>query len=136
MKPTRPVRISLIPLGIALRDAALRVREEYGELVLDERGFGLRIRLRERAGGSELNCQVSVTELGFAPGSLGLFGEMASEGYPVVGVGACRGRISCEFAWFHPDGVEPRISAERCRGLVDRVVGARVGIESVRLRAA
>ena len=136
MKPTRPVRISLIPLDIALRDAALRVREEYGELVLDERGFGLRIRLRERAGGSELNCQVSVTELGFAPGSLGLFGEMASEGYPVVGVGACRGRISCEFAWFHPDGVEPRISAERCRGLVDRVVGARVGIESVRLRAA
>jgi hypothetical protein len=51
---------------------------------------------------------------------------MAMEGYPVVAVGACQGKISCEFTWFHPEGVDWRISAERCQGLIDRVVGARV----------
>ena len=131
-----PSRPTVRALGVALFDIGLRVREEYGELVLNQSDFSVRIHMSERKGGLAVNFQVSVVERGFVPGAIGLFGEMASEGYPVVGVGACRGRISCEFAWFHPDGVEPRISAERCRGLVDRVVGARVGIESVRLRAA
>jgi hypothetical protein len=53
---------------------------------------------------------------------------MAMEGYPVVGVGACGGKVCCEFTWFHPEGVDWRISAERCQGLVDRVVGARASI--------
>jgi hypothetical protein len=55
---------------------------------------------------------------------------MAREGYPVVGVGACGGRVSCEFTWFHPAGVDWRISADRCQGLIDRVVGSRVAVSA------
>ena len=126
MKLSLPVRSSVRALGAALFDTGLRAREEYGELILCQRDFTLRVHTTERMGGSQVNCQISVTELGFAPGSLGLFGEMATEGYPVVAVGACAGKISCEFDWYHPEGVDWRISAERCLGLVDRVVGARM----------
>lgn len=124
MKLLPPTRTPVRALGAALFDIGLRVREEYDELVLIKRFFVLRIHATGESGGSSIHCQVSVAELGFVPGSLGLFGEMAMEGYPVVAVGACGGRISCEFNWFHPDGVDWRISADRCQGLVDRVVGA------------
>jgi len=122
-------------LGAALFDIGLRVRDDYDDLVLDQRDYTLRITTSAKAGGSSIRCHISVPDLGFAPGSLGLFAEMAMDGYPVVGIGASRGRISCDFEWFHPDGVECRISAERCQGLVDRVLGARsseIGRRSVR----
>lgn len=125
-KVSAPVRSPVRAFGAALFDTGLRVREEYGELILSQHDFGLRIHATEKAGGWMLHCQISVAELGFVPGSLGLFSEMAMEGYPVVGVGACAGRVSCDFTWYHPQGVDWRISAERCQGLVDRVVGARV----------
>jgi hypothetical protein len=122
---SRTQRSPVRALGAALFDAGLRVRDEYDELVLDSRDYGLRIQILGKPGGWLIRCQISVAELGFVPGSLGLFSEMATEGYPVVGVGACRSRISCEFEWFHPEGVDWRISADRCQGLVDRVLGAR-----------
>lgn len=125
MKPSLPVRSPIRALGAALFDIGLRVRDEYGELVLNQRDYGLRMHATERPGGLTLHCHISVIESGFVPGALGLFNEMALEGYPVVAVGASRGRVSCEFNWFHPEGVEWRISADRCQGLVDRVVGAR-----------
>lgn len=124
-KPELPIRSPVCALGAALFDAGLRVRQEYDELTLSQRDFGLRVHATERSGGWMVHCHILVDEAGFVPGSLGLFNEMAIEGYPVVGVGASRGRISCEFNWFHPENVEWRISAERCQGLVDRVVGAR-----------
>jgi len=137
MKTVLPIRSSVHAVGAALFDTGLRVREEYDELVLNQPGFGLRVNAIEKTGGCMLHCFISVTEQGFAPGSLGLFHEMASEGYPVVGVGACSGRISCEFTWFHPEGTDWRISAERCQALVDRVVGARVsGRRGTNLRRA
>jgi hypothetical protein len=123
-----PVRSPVRAFGAALFDTGLRVREEYDELILNQRDFELRIHATERSDGCVVHCHVSVAELGFVPGSLGLFSEMAMEGYPVVAVGACRGKVSCEFTWFHPEGVDWRISAERCQGLIDRVVGARVSI--------
>jgi hypothetical protein len=121
-----PVRSPLRAFGAALFDNGLRVREEYDELILERHDFSLRVHATERPGGVMLHCHVSVAELGFVPGSLGLFSEMAVEGYPVVGVGASCGKVSCEFTWFHPTGVDWRISADRCQGLIDRVVGARV----------
>ncbi len=136
MKLSLPVRAPVRALGVALFDNGLRVREEYDELVLDQSDYALRIHVIERAGGSMVQCQVAVSELVLAPGSLGLFSEMALEGYPVVGVGACGGKISCEFSWFHPEGADWRISAERCVGLVDRVVGARVPLPRVRSHRA
>jgi hypothetical protein len=132
MNPIPPVRSPVRALGAALFDIGLRVRDEYGELILQQRDFSLRVHATERTGGVQVHCQVSVAELGFVPGSLGLFGEMAQEGYPVVAVGACQGRVSCEFDWFHPAGVDWRISADRCQGLVDRVVGARVSASEPR----
>jgi hypothetical protein len=118
-----PARTPVRALGSALFDIGLHVREEYDELVLIQRFFVLRIHATGELGGSSIHCQVSVAELGLVPGSLGLFGEMATEGFPVVAVGACGGRISCEFNWFHPGSVDWRITADRCQGLVDRVVG-------------
>ena len=123
-----PTRFSLRALGAALFDSGLRVRDDYGELVLNQNDFGIRIHGVEMAGGCTLHCFISVAERGFMPGSLGLFEEMASEGYPVVAVGASCGRISCEFNWFHPEGADWRISAQRCEALVDRVLGARVSV--------
>jgi hypothetical protein len=125
MKPSLPVRSPIRALGAALFDIGLRVRDEYGELILNQRDFGLRVHATDWTGGLMVHCHISVTELGFVPGALGLFNEMALEGYPVVAVGASRGRVSCEFNWFHPEGVDWRISADRCQGLIDRVVGAR-----------
>jgi hypothetical protein len=124
-KALRPYRSPVRALGAALFDTGLRVREEYDELILDQRDYSLRVQAPAKACGWTIRCHVSVAELGFVPGSLGLFNEMAMEGYPVVGIGACRGRISCDFEWFHPEGVDWRISAERCQGLIDRVLGAR-----------
>lgn len=121
----RPLRSPVRALGAALFDTGLRVRDEYDELVLDQRDYSLRVQTAAKASGWTIRCHISVAELGFVPGSLGLFSEMAMEGYPVVGIGASRGRISCDFEWFHPVGVEWRISAERCQGLVHRVLGAR-----------
>jgi hypothetical protein len=126
MKLLLPIHSSIRALGASLFDSGLRVREDYGELVLNQSGFGLRIHSVELSAGSMLHCIISVAEQGFIPGSLGLFEEMAAEGYPVVAVGACGGRISCEFNWFHPEGADWRISAQRCQALVDRVLGARV----------
>ena len=128
MKTNLPVRSPVRSLGVALFGTGLRVREEYNELTLNQPDFSLRIHMTEKAGGSTVHCCIMVAERGFESGSLRLFSEMAIEGYPVVGVGACAGRISCEFSWFHPDGVDWRISAERCQGLVDRVIGSRLPI--------
>lgn len=128
MKLLPPLRSPVRAFGAALFDSGLRVREEYGELTLNQRGYGLRIHATDGKGGWMIHCQISVDELGVAPGSLGLFSEMAMEGYPVVGVGACQGRVSCDFSWFHPEEVDWRISADRCLGLVDRVVGARAPV--------
>lgn len=124
-KTIRPLCSPLRSLGAALFDTGLRVRDEYDELVLDQRDYSLRVQTLAKTSGWTIRCHISVSELGFVPGSLGLFSEMAMEGYPVVGIGASRGRISCDFEWFHPEGVEWRISADRCQGLVDRVLGAR-----------
>ena len=135
LKTIRPLRSPVRSLGASLFDTGLRVRDEYDELVLDQRDYSLRVQTSTKTSGWTIRCHISVSELGFVPGSLGLFSEMAMEGYPVVGIGASRGRISCDFEWFHPEGVEWRISAERCQGLVDRVLGARSsGIESRPIR--
>ena len=125
LKTLRPLRSAVRSLGAALFDTGLRVRDEYDELVLDHRDYSLRVQATAKTSGWTIRCHISVSELGFVPGSLGLFSEMAMEGYPVVGIGASRGRIACDFEWFHPEGVEWRISAERCQGLVARVLGAR-----------
>ena len=136
MKTNLPVRSPVTSLSVALFGTGLRVREEYDELILNQHDFSLSIHTAEKPGGTTVHCCIMVAERGFEPGSLGLFSEMAMEGYPVVGVGACAGRISCEFSWFHPDGVDWRISAERCQGLVDRVVGARLPVgEALESRA-
>ena len=125
LKTIRPLRSPVRSLGAALFDTGLRVRDEYDELVLDQRDYSLRVQTLAKTSGWTIRCHISVSELGFVPGSLGLFSEMAMEGYPVVGIGASRGRISCDFEWFHRDGIDWRISAERCQGLIDRVLGAR-----------
>src|SRR5471032_3589714 len=118
-KTLRILRSPVRAFGAALFDSGLRVRDQYDELVLDQRDYSLRVQILARPCGWTIKCQISVAELGFVPGSLGLFSEMATEGYPVVWIGASRGRISCEFEWLHPEGVEWRISADRCQGLVD-----------------
>lgn len=110
--------------GAALFDHGLRVREECNELVFNQRDFELRINAAEQTHGHALRSFVSVAEERLAPGSLVLFNEISLEGYPVVAFGAGRGQVTFEFAWFHPTGADWRISAERCQGLVDRVVGS------------
>jgi hypothetical protein len=110
--------------GAALFDHGLRVREEYNELILNQRDFELRVHVSELADSNSLRCSISVPSQRIAAGTLVLFNEIALEGYPVVAFGAGQRQVTFEFAWFHPTGADWRISAERCQGLVDRVVGA------------
>ena len=111
-------------LGAALFDHGLRVRADYDELLLAHRDFELRLHATEKADGCTLHCFVSIPEPRLAAGSLVLFNEIALEGYPAVAFGAGRGKVTFEFAWFHPVGADWRISADRCQGLIDRVVSA------------
>jgi hypothetical protein len=119
-------RTPVAALRAALFGCGLPVREEYDDLVLERPEIGLRVHLVESDRGWAFNLSVSVAEGTISSGAISLFSEMASEGCPVVGVGACGRRLVCEFNWFHPLGVEWRISAERCQALVDRVFGARI----------
>ena len=111
-------------LGAALFDQGLRVRDEYDELILNQRNFELRVHVGDQTDGNNLRCSVSVPAQRIAAGTLVLFNEIALEGYPIVAFGAGQRQVTFEFAWFHPTGADWRISAERCQGLVDRIVGA------------
>jgi hypothetical protein len=102
MKLLLPVRSPVRAFGAALFDTGLRVREEYDELILNQRDFELRIHATERSDGCVVHCHVSVAELGFAPGSLGLFSEMAMEGYPWSRLARAGGRSPASSPGFTP----------------------------------
>lgn len=133
---TNPIFSRARSLRAALSDYGLPVRDESAELVARQRDWELRVLLPGATGGNTVRCFVSVPESRLPSGALELFNMLALEGYPAVALGAGRGEVSFEFSWFHPAGADWRISAQRCQGLLERVVSSLPPARRRRTRAA
>lgn len=114
---------SLAPLRTALAYHGLPAREGFDELIHASRDCEVRLGLTYQRNGQVVRCSVSVEEARPLTSGLEIFNEMSLEGYPVVGFGAGRGRVTFDFSWVHPDGADWRISGQRVEGLMHRVVG-------------